>query len=239
MQPIQLTSFRGDWPLPSPSPFCLKLETWLRMVGLPYELDPREGPPRSRSGKLPYVTLPDGAIVDDSQRILERLTSEHGLTLDAHLDEDQRATSLLVRRLVEDHLYFATLASRWLDDRLWHETARAYFGHLPWPLRAVVPWFVRRKVRRDAWGHGVGRRPLEEVYAHAVDDLQALSHVLADQPFFLGRPCTTDAVVFGTLENIRAVPLDWPGKHALDDLDNLLAFCDRMRAEYWGSDWPA
>ena len=35
---IKLYQFNPAWGLPNPSPFCMKVETYLRMVGLPYEV---------------------------------------------------------------------------------------------------------------------------------------------------------------------------------------------------------
>ena len=52
---IKLIKFGAVWGLPSASPFCLKLETYLRMTKLPYESvvnpDLRLAPYR----KLPYI----------------------------------------------------------------------------------------------------------------------------------------------------------------------------------------
>jgi hypothetical protein len=35
---IKLYQFNAAWGLPNPSPFCMKVETYLRMVSLPYEV---------------------------------------------------------------------------------------------------------------------------------------------------------------------------------------------------------
>jgi hypothetical protein len=54
---ITLYQFEPAFGLPNASPFCLKLETWLRMAGLPYEA-PRmtlSAMGRSPKGKLPYI----------------------------------------------------------------------------------------------------------------------------------------------------------------------------------------
>lgn len=56
--PIVLRQTPPCWGMPSTSPFCIKLESWLRMAGLAYEARVLKGPPRSPNGKVPYVELP-------------------------------------------------------------------------------------------------------------------------------------------------------------------------------------
>ena len=47
---VLLHQFPRIWGLPNASPFCLKLETWLRMAGIEYQIvevtDLRKGPER-------------------------------------------------------------------------------------------------------------------------------------------------------------------------------------------------
>ena len=55
---IELYQFPRAFGLPNPIPFCMKVETYLKLTGLPYEVkdtDPRKAP----LGKLPrrYLTL--------------------------------------------------------------------------------------------------------------------------------------------------------------------------------------
>ena len=67
---IQLHQYPPMFGIPNPSPFCLKLETWLRMAKLPYEVvrvvDPRKDP----KGKVPWIedqgrTIADSAFIID------------------------------------------------------------------------------------------------------------------------------------------------------------------------------
>ncbi len=69
---IQLHQYSPMFGIPNPSPFCMKLETWLRMAGLPFEVvrvvDPRKGP----KGKVPWID--DGnQTIADSGFIIEYL----------------------------------------------------------------------------------------------------------------------------------------------------------------------
>src|SRR5690606_13141816 len=113
--PVRIAIFAGSWPVPSESPACLKLMTWLRIAGIPHELEVLKGPPRSKTGKVPYLIREDGSFLDDSSIIVDTLTREHGVVLDAGRTPEQRALMVLVQRTVESHLYFVTLLQRWKD----------------------------------------------------------------------------------------------------------------------------
>jgi glutathione S-transferase len=117
---ITLYQFEPAFGLPNASPFCLKLETWLRMAGLPYEA-PRmtlSAMGRSPKGKLPYIVDGEKTIADSSF-IVDYLTATYGVALDGWLIAGQRAQALAFQRLMEENLYWGggllTLAfTRWL-----------------------------------------------------------------------------------------------------------------------------
>jgi glutathione S-transferase len=60
---VVLWQMQPLWGLPNPSPFCMKVETWLRMAGIPYEPRAIGGPPKSTTGKVPYIERPDGSFL--------------------------------------------------------------------------------------------------------------------------------------------------------------------------------
>src|SRR5688500_19262684 len=79
------------WGAPSPSPFAIKLQTWLRMAKIEHRARVLKSPPRSSTGKVPYVELDNGRRLADSQSIIETLGRERGVDLDVHLDAAARA----------------------------------------------------------------------------------------------------------------------------------------------------
>src|SRR3954466_1037542 len=105
-KPIIMWQAPPVWGLPNGSPFCMKLEAWLRMSGLPYEAKSITSAPKSKSGKIPFIEREDGTLLADSTTITETLTREHGIDLDAALTPRQRAESVLLQRTFEEHLYF-------------------------------------------------------------------------------------------------------------------------------------
>ena len=214
----------------------MKLEAWLRLVGLPHEPRSLGGPPRSATGKVPYVDLPDGTQLAGSDVIIAHL-SRAGHDPDRDLDAGQRAQALLITRMVEEHLYFVTVWDRWHDDAGWAICGPAYFASLPPLVGSAVAWTQRRKVKGYLHGQGLGRVPRDEVHARGIADLDALATVLGAQPYLLGdRPHTVDCTVFATLSNLLHAPIEGPMKQALLGHANLVDYERRLRERLF-PDW--
>ena len=230
---ITLYQFPPGFGLPNASPFCLKLEFYLRMAGLPYRNKYTINLQRAPKGKLPWID-DEGTQVADSGLIIDHLKGRYGDPLDAHLDARQQAMALAIRRLVEEHLYWAVLRERWIDEGGWTITRQVFFGALPWPARVIVPLIARRAMRAELQGHGLGRHAVADIHRMAADDLAALAALLADQLYILGdQPTSVDACVAGFLANVLRVPLENPIKQAAMTHVNLVAYCDRMMTRYF------
>jgi len=100
---IKLYQFSPAFGLPNASPFCMKLETWLRMAGLSYECPRGADLRKSPKGKMPYIE-DGGKTVADSSLIIDYLTKKYSVTLDAHLTPRERGEALALQRLFEEHL---------------------------------------------------------------------------------------------------------------------------------------
>lgn len=210
------------------SPFCMKLECWLRMAKIPFEVRPADMP-KAPKGKIPYVELPDGTRMGDSQLIIERLSREHGVDLDASLTPAQRATARAVRRMLEEATYFTGIHGRWIDDEGWPHTRAAMARFMP---RFVVPFLplIRRSVRRSVHAQGTGRHEKADILAMAVADWDAISTLLGDGPYFFGATATSiDAVLYAFEEAALVFPSS-PIKTHVSSRANLVAHRDRMRA---------
>jgi glutathione S-transferase len=230
---ITLHQFPPAFGLPNASPFCMKLELYLRMAGLPYRnrytLELHKAP----KGKLPWIA-DDDTVVADSGLIIEYLKRRYGDPLDGKLDEVQRAQGLVITRLFEEHLYWAVLHDRWISATGWELTRQAFFGGLSWPLRAIVPLVARRGMRAELRGHGMGRHLPEQIHALGVADVDALATLLGDKTYFLGeQPTSTDAVAAAFLANVLMVPLETPIKSAAAGHRKLTAYCQRMAQQYF------
>lgn len=234
---ITLYQFDPAFGLPNGSPFCMKVETWLRMAGIPYTVPPfsldilRKAP----KGKLPYIE-DQGKLIADSTAIVEHLKAVSGDKLDAHLSAPERAVALAFQRMLEENLYWAVLHSRWILDAGWALTRPAFFGKLPAPLKLLIPNMARKTMRKNLYAHGMGRHSDAEILAIATRDINALADFLGDKPFMMGgQPSSLDAIVYSFAANLLWGPGDWPGKAVAQARPNLLAYCERMKARYYAT----
>jgi len=225
---LVLHQFDRAYGLPNASPFCMKLETWLRLAGVPYELPPKVDFRKAPKGKFPYVEL-DGRTIADSNHIIDALAARHGDPLDGWMDARTRAHALAFLRLIEENLYWALVHARWIDDAAFATTKKTYFGGMPFPLRVIVPIIARRKVRQQVWGHGMGRHTPEEIATIGAKDIAAIAAQLGDRPYLFGdRPTTTDCSAFATLANLVYTPIPGALRDAARAHANLVAHCERM-----------
>jgi hypothetical protein len=219
-------------PLPSPSPFCVKLETWLRMASFAYELRP-DGLLTVPKARRVSVTLEDGTGVEDTDLAVSILAQRPAVTLDRWLTPKHRAASTLVQRTVENHLYYALLHSRWVEPDGYRAFRDAYYGPRLPPMRWILPVLARRRARRMVWME-TGRKYPSEIWTSADQDFDALVDVLGDKAFFCGdRPSTVDASVYGIVGSIHQAPGRGPLQALLEKRPTLVKYVERVRERYW------
>jgi glutathione S-transferase len=230
--PIKLFQFPRLFGIPNLSPFCCKLETWLRIAGIPYEVVDTSNPRKGPKGKLPFIE-DSGVRIPDTSRIIEHLVKTRGVDPDAHLDPTQRALALLVQRTLEEHyafvLAYTHLAS---DEGMRHADDR--FASLPTMARPLVARLLRRAVNAILWKQGLLRHTHEEIVDAAVRDWRAVLAFKSDGPYFFGdKPSGTDAIVFGTLATTMLTPIETPIRDFLRAQPDCVAYAERMMARFY------
>ncbi len=230
---IKLYQFPSLWSLPNASPFCMKLETYLRMAKLPFEIVPVANPQKSPKGKLPVIS-DNGRKIADSGFIIEYLQQHYDISLDAHLTEEQKASALALKRMLEEHLYWILIYSRWVDYHYWPITQEAFFGHLKKPLSYFIPKLVRKKMVRDLYHQGIGRHNATEIYQLGVEDLHVLSVFLAKNNFCFGdEPTSIDACIYAFLANILYSPIPSPLQEYAQTQPHFIIYCEQMRELFY------
>lgn len=234
MDKITLHQFpRCDWGIPNESPFCMKLECVLRMLGLPYDLRTFINPKEAPNGKVPYLEI-NGQIMGDSGQIVRFLQDKYNDPIDKTLTEEEKAESLLVQRTLEEHLYWAIVYSRWFDPigfKLFSapliEMMGSVIGHL-------VIWKVKRAVKKELWYQGLVRHPAKQMYALCVDDLKAVSQKLGDKAFYFGEtPHMVDACLYAHFAAILYQPWPTPLNDYLVTQTAVIQYTERMAKRYF------
>ena len=223
--------------LPDLSPFCIKLETFLRMTQIPY--DTALGyPAQAPKGKLPYIEY-GGNIVSDSSMIVDFLMDTFDVSLDVTLDNRQTAVGRAFQSMIEEHLYFAIVFFRWQDEAGWNSyqsfvTQTIHQAGAPMWLASTLAKMSRKSVLKSLLAQGTGRHRATEVATLARQQISAISNFLSTKPFFLGeKPSSMDATVYAFLESILVPPLDNPLREHASTLTNVVTYCERMRNLYW------
>ncbi len=226
---IELLQFPRGPGLMNLSPFCMKAEVFLRLSGLEHRCVNDATPLRTPKGKLP-VLRDDGRVVADSSAIVAYLQQRYAARMPPALGAAETPDHLALRRLLEEHLYFVMLWLRWIDDAGWAFTAPAFFGSLPPGVRQGVSALVRRKMKRDLRGHGMGRHSRDEICERGMADIGAIVAQLGNEPFYGGaEPAAIDASVYAFIANVIWVPQDTPVKAFALTQPALVAYCERMK----------
>ncbi|MCW3479286.1 glutathione S-transferase family protein [Neisseriaceae bacterium JH1-16] len=229
---ITLYTFGPQFGLPDPSPFVTKADLLLKMSGLPYRTDPRgfRGAPK---GKLPYID-DDGVKVADSTLIRLHLESQHRIDFDAGYGPEERALAWAVEKMLEEHLYFALVQARWMDDANFRRGPSHFFARVPAPLRPLVEKMIRGKVRKVLHAQGIGRHSPEEIAAMAGRDIDAVATLLGDKPYLLGdTPCGADASVFAFVAGTLCPVFETPIRQQAERHANLRDYVERLRARFY------
>lgn len=221
---------------PNPSPFSIKLETYLRMTGIQYVNDFEEY--LSDKKKCPWITI-NGKDVADSQLAILHLNDIFDKSPSKDLSASEQGVGNAFRIMLEEHFYWGFVLDRWIYEKGRHAVDN--FEPLPLPVNVTRIMFklAGRRLLGQAEAHGMGRHTKEEVEQLCLGDLKAISDFLGEKPFLLGdTPTEVDCTLFGFMVMLFHC--------AQDDLvyktetekkwNNLYLHMERMKEKYW-PDW--
>lgn len=232
---IVLYAFGPAFGLPDPSPFVMKTQVQLAMARVPYRSE-RGAPPSAPKGKVPYIQDAEQRI-GDSTFIRAHIEQEYAFDFDQGLSVEQRAQAWAIERMLEDHLYFALIHARWMDDDNFTKGPAHFFDGVPAEARDAARSQGRERVRQNLVAHGLGRHSNDEIVELGARSLAALSVLLGDKPYLFGdAPCGADATAFGMAASIHTPFFESPLRRRAESHANLAAYCDRMMRQYYPHD---
>ena len=228
---ITLVTFPEAFGLRNVSPFCMKVEMALKHLKLDHEIKLQADPRSAPKGKLPYIDI-DGEIIPDSEIIFEKLDEITQGALFGNLSRTEKAAGVAFTRLLEDHLYWMMVASRWLDDDWWPNVKEGFFAAMPLLVRTIAGPMARRQMRQTYDLQGLGRHTLDEQKAFAARDLIAINDAISETGYLIGGRLTVydftaAAMLAGIVDN---KPATWLTDIAAG-IPTLGSYADRIQSE--------
>ncbi len=233
---IKLFGFGSIFGIADPSPFVLKIDAYMRMAGIEFEsFSDFSNLNKAPKGKLPYID-DSGLIVADSFFILAHLHKKYGAVLDESLSDEQKATSSLIIKSLDENFYWCIVYSRWLRDDTWPVVKEAFFSTMPFLIKQIVPLIARKGVKSAFVKHGMGKHNDEEIMQIAASTLENLSTLLANKTYFFGESASTlDAAAYAFLSQVTISTIDNPLGRLARKYGNLVAYCERIKQKYYSN----
>lgn len=233
MDAITLYQFSPFWGLPNISPFCMKLEGYLKLGGIDYKIKPQNDPRKGPKKKIPYIKI-GNRYMGDSERIYDYLKSQDLIDLDSQLTDEERAIHHAMGVMCDDALYFVLIYNRWVDEVNWDTFSNEVFSSLPKMVRMFVSKQVRKKMQGDIVAHGLGLHAKEEIYAMGDNHIAALGEYLGDKTWYGGsKPSKLDVCVVSYVANIIKPPLQNPLKASVQKWPNLITLAEKGLKEIY------
>jgi glutathione S-transferase len=211
------------------SPFCVKLELYLKAMNIAYDNSFSLELNKSPTGKMPFIET-QGKKIADSNIIIKYLEQENDQSLDSHLSCHQSAISLAFMRLCEDSLYWIAVYSRWvdIDNKSWKKEFMAS-AKLPKMMSGIVYNAAKRNITRQLKASGILVLSQREIYAKAEQDLKALADFLDGRKhFFNDNISLLDITVYSFIVQLLDNSCSKKIQSILEGL-NFSDFIDNMR----------
>jgi len=136
--------------------------------------------------------------------------------------------------MLEDHLYWAIVYFRWMDDANFEAGPARFFDTLPRDVRDETRQKARANVARNLFGQGIGRHDPSEIADLGCRSLGALASLLGNKAFLMGPSiAAVDATAFAMLASATAPVFSTPLKDFAQARENLMVYQTRLMREFY------
>lgn len=229
---LKLLTFKPAFGVRSPSPFCYKADALLTLAKLDFERVPSL-PKDSPSGKLPALIDAD-AVICDSSLIQSYIENTLNRPFHEKPSPSHSADALAYKRMFEEHFYFVSLYLRWIKHP--DVTKKALFSEFPFGIRNLLFKMVQRSVLKQTTLQGIARLSHETILEQGLDDLNAVSTRLTNQPYLLGNTLTTaDIALYPFLVNTAIAPFHTLLRERCREDSTLRTYCMNCELAVYGT----
>jgi glutathione S-transferase len=227
---------------PSFSPYCQKLETFLRVTKLDYKILFAHGH-SSPKGTIPYISFASNSdeTLADTFFIIEHFTKANLVPdIDKHLAPLQLAESRAWISYVEVTIR-ALMYTRCIMPSGWAIFNEELFGDVVWPIKHLLGWLVWRQFRASIQPGGMCRHSPKEIKLLLGTFFKSLEIKLASQNenfLFGSSACVADIVVYSFLACILASKSNPYATAQILEKDTLRAYVARC-TRYWFPEYKA
>ena len=154
--------------------------------------------------------------------------------MDSFLTAEQKALAHLTTKSLDENLYWCLVHSRWMRDDTWPIVNETFFGDMPFPLRLFLPNMIKKGVKKNLYGQGIGRHSNDEILDIADKSFIALSTLLADKEYLFGdQACSFDAAVYAMLCQFISVDFYNEFNALARKHQNLVKYCERIENKFY------
>lgn len=233
---VVLHQFPRCFKSPNFSPYCLKLETFLRAYKLNYVVE-EEFALKGPTKQAPWMTF-NGVNTGDSQVCIKLLADKFKINYNAGLTEGEESVSEAFRALIEDRLIPMLALERFAFFK-WDD-----YKDISQPLFPPIMQFASNFI----WGRmgagmkkangPVGKLTEEQLANRAYINLKTLSQYLGNKKFFFGDDMTLlDMIVFGYATQILVnTPASSKMRQKAESFENLVQHHQTMKKTVF-PDW--
>jgi len=213
--------------------YGLKVYAFLKLAGVPFTHEHIFDASKAPRAQLPYI-VDDGETVGDSETIIAHVTKKYRVTMDAALTPVQRATGLLITRMLDD-LYWVMSYSRWQDERYWGAFRDALLREHPTSVTDSGLLKAKEFNAQRYYYQGIGRYAPDAAMARGLADLATLATLIPANGYLHGAaPTAIDAGIYGFIANIYFYDIDTPLKQFVEAHENIVRHCEAIHARVAG-----
>ena len=159
---------------------------------------------------------------------------KYKIDFDRGLSPEQRAIAWAFEKMLEEHLYWAVVHARWMDEAFFAKGPATFFRAIPAPVRPFLVAIIRRRLRQTLHGQGIGRHSHDEIVALGTRSVDATADYLGTKPFMMGaEPTGLDATAFAFVAGVLCPLFDTPLRSAAERHENLKQYVGRMTARFY------